>query len=318
MNFPEHFNFTRQPTPVIKLQQFSQTWDSYEIFMKRDDFTGIELSGNKVRKLDFLMYEAVQHGAGRIITCGGIQSNHCRTSAFFARKLGLKVTLVLKGSPPKVPTGNFFLNKLIEADIIFVTPEEYERVNTIMQNLADRYSEKCFIIPEGGSNATGAWGYVKAFSEIIEQMPDADTIIVPTGSGGTHAGLLLGKRLLRHDVAVISVNVCDSAEFFRRKISSIIDEFKQKYQFNFSYSAKDIHIIDGFVGEGYGKISRKEINAIKSLAKTEGIVLDPVYGAKAWVGFEENLQKGNIPGKKILFIHTGGIFGVFPFSEICR
>lgn len=315
MKLPHHLNFTLRPTPIQKLHKISEMYAPYQIFIKRDDLTGMELSGNKVRKLDFLMAQAIAQGAKRVITCGGIQSNHCRATAFYAQKLGLKTTLVLKGQVPDHLTGNYLLNTLLEVDVKIISNEEYRRVDAIMQTLADGYDETCYIIPEGGSNHVGAWGYARAFQEITEQMPDVETIVVATGSGGTHAGLLLGKKLTNRPVSILSVNVCDDAPFFQDKIQHILQTVKKEYGVNFDLKKDEIAVIDGFVGQGYGLVEEKELTAIKRVAQLEGIVLDPVYGVKAWLGFEQLLREKKIPGEKVLFIHTGGIFGLFPFGD---
>jgi len=319
MKFPEHFNNAYLPTPVIPFSRFFKDIKGYNVWLKRDDLTGIELSGNKVRKLDFLLKEASDQGAEYIITCGGLQSNHCRTTAFYAAQLGMKSVLVLRGTPEEIPTGNYFMNLLLDTDIRFVTPEDYQQADALMEKVAEELPGKAYIIPEGGSNETGAWGYIKAFYE-IEKQGKFDTIVTATGSGGTHCGLLLGKLLAKSSVEVISVNVCDDAEFFRTKIDNVMHKFCSKYGYNLDWSTDDIKIVDGFTGEGYGLISEAETNIIRRLAAAEGLLIDPVYGAKALIGFEEHLKKNAIPGKKIMFIETGGIFGLFPlwkeiFSE---
>ena len=316
MNWPKHFTLTNQPTPIIKLDRMSALYPDYEVYLKRDDLTGVELTGNKVRKLDFLMAEARLQRAERVITCGGIQSNHCRATAFYAQKIGLNTTLVLKGEKPRQATGNYLLNQLLGVDIKIISQEEYQQVDAIMADLAESYSEPCYVIPEGGSNYVGAWGYAKAFDEIMQQMPEVETIVVATGSGGTHAGLLLGKLLFKSNVNIISVNVCDDAAFFKNKIVRILNEVREHYALDFSVSEDDVHIIDGYVGQGYAKVGSKEIEAIKRIARIEGFVLDPVYGVKAWLGFEDALQNHTLPGERVLFIHTGGIFGLFPFADL--
>jgi len=315
MQFPDHFQQAHLPTPIIPFCNFFKELGTYTVLLKRDDFTGVELSGNKVRKLDFLLKDAQRLGATRVITCGGLQSNHCRSTAFYASQLGLKTTLVLRGQVPAQTTGNLFLNQLLGVDIHYISAGEYESVNAIMENIAQQSPEKCYIIPEGGSNEIGAWGYIKAFYEIIEQDRHIETIVVATGSGGTHAGLLLGKLLSKSPLNVLSVNVCDDAGFFQDKIDSIMREFCQRYEKHLKWQKSDIRIIDGFVGAGYGEIGPREVETIKRLAQQEGIVIDPVYGAKALAGFEHYLKNKQIPGEKILFIHTGGIFGVFPYAD---
>ncbi len=317
MELPAHFCFTQTNTPVFALEKFFRQSVKSKCWIKRDDLTGLELSGNKVRKLDFLIKDAIMQNCERIITCGGIQSNHCRTTAFYAAKLGLKTTLILKGEKPKDLQGNYFLNYVLETDSHFITNDDYKDVDRIMIEISKKYPEKCYIIPEGGSNHIGAWGYAKCFIEILNQFEERnekpDTIIVATGSGGTHAGLLAAKILLKSEIDIYSVNVCDNASFFRNKINSIINSMVLESGDNIKCNEDSINIIDGYTGEGYGIISDYEVEIIKRLAQTEGIIIDPVYGAKALRGFEDNLINGNIPGDNILFIHTGGIFGLFPY-----
>lgn len=315
MNYPSHFHEAHLPTPIIPVRHFFKKMNDRKIYLKRDDLTGIELSGNKVRKLDFLMKDAQEQGANHIITCGGIQSNHCRATAFYAAKMGMKSTLVLRGEMPANSTGNLLLDQLLGADIKLVTAEEYKKADQIMEQIAARAPEPAYVIPEGGSNEIGAWGYIKAFNEIMEQEPSIETIVSASGSGGTHAGLLLGKLLSGSSARILSVNVCDDEAYFVNKIDSIMQRFCSRYNFALSWKKEEIHILDGFVGSGYAQIGATEAALIKRFAREEGIVLDPVYTAKAMLGFQQNLEKDTIPGKKIVFIHTGGIFGTFAFAE---
>ena len=317
--YPEHFSLSHLPTPLKRLDNFSKLIHPYSITVKRDDLSGIELSGNKIRKLDFLLKDAIMQGAKRIITCGGLQSNHCRTTAYAAIQCGLKVTLVLRGQENKPITGNYLLSKMSGAEIILVNEETYKNVDTLMEEYAAKGTEKVYVIPEGGSNETGAWGYVKCFFELQEQILDnnidCDTIAVASGSGGTHAGLLIGKLLARSPLNVVSVNVCDDAEYFVNKIDGILDRFEKRYKQGLTWKRSDINVIDGFVGGGYGKISGPEEKTILTLLKYEGIILEPVYTAKAFGGIQQLMSKAVFPGKNIIFIHTGGIFGVFPYWQ---
>jgi len=316
---PNSLRLTQQNTPIIPLKIFSSQFANYQIWLKRDDFTGIELSGNKVRKLDFLLAEALDNGANHIITCGGIQSNHCRTAAYMSVKTGLKCTLFLRGDKNTKPAGNHFLDILAGVKIKYVTSEQYQEIELIMSDYTNQLksqNEKPYIIPEGGSNATGAWGYISCYKEIIKQTIDLkltfDAIVVATGSGGTHAGLLFGKKIHPNDFDIISVNVCDSAEFFKNKILQISRDFEVKYDYPLGLLPEDVNIIDGYAGEGYGIFDSHVGNIIRELASSEGILLDPVYTAKAFYGLKSVLKKKKLPGKNILFIHTGGIFGLFP------
>lgn len=316
-NRPQKLNLFSKPTPLEKLNRY---FNKKEIWIKRDDLTGLELGGNKIRKLEFLLQDAITQNKNRIITCGGIQSNHCRATAFACARLGLKSTLFLKGQQPKRLTGNYFLNRLVNADVIFVSEPEYADIDNKMKDLANSHNDQCYVIPEGGSNSLGMWGYIDCFSEISDQINKLDlkidTILVPTGSGGTHAGLLAGQMLQNSSIEIASVNVCDSAAFFQKKISEIIKTFSDKFGYKLEPEPSQIRIYDGFTGKGYGLIDDKIINLIKKFAQSEGIVLDPVYTAKAFDGLWGLLKSGEISGKRILFIHTGGIFGIFDKAEM--
>jgi D-cysteine desulfhydrase len=317
--FPNSLQLTHGNTPLVPLNKIFADLSEYRVWMKRDDFTGVELSGNKVRKLDFLIAEAIDSGANHIITCGGVQSNHCRTAAYMARKKDLNCTLFLRGQPDDNLSGNLLLNLLAGVRIEYVTAEQYKNIDQIMNEYADELrgkDENCYVIPEGGSNATGAWGYVSCFSEIIDQIKKYhlhfDAIVVATGSGGTHAGLLIGKNMFSSDIEIISVNVCDNSDFFISKIKSIVRDFEDKYNVVINIERDDIHVIDGFVGDGYGQLNSEVSQLINQFAIHEGIVLDPVYSAKAFYGLKTMLEQGKLRYQNILFIHTGGIFGLFP------
>ncbi|KAA3611299.1 MAG: D-cysteine desulfhydrase family protein [Calditrichaeota bacterium] len=317
-NLPEHFNFSNLPTPIVPLK-IKQNNSFYNLMIKRDDFTGVELSGNKIRKLDFLLKDAVEAGAQRIITCGSYQSNHCRAAVFAANKIGLKTTLVLKGTAPGFVTGNYLLLKMSGAEIIFITEDEYQNVDSYMEKLAGEGNEKSYVIPEGGSNEVGSWGYAKCFFEILDQIEKqllkCDTIVVATGSGGTHAGLLAGKKLTKSDINIVSVNVCDNAPHFRNKVDKVLEKMKKRYDLDLSWTESEINIVDGYVGEGYGQLSGAEEKLALKMVKEEGLVFDLVYGIKAFGAMLNLMSKNQFPGKDIIFIHTGGIFGVFPYWQ---
>ena len=317
--YPSKKNFGVYPTPISPIKRFFINQNNYNFWIKRDDLTGLELSGNKVRKLEYFFAEADNKNSNHIMTCGGIQSNHCRTVAFLSSRLQFNCTLFLKGQEPQIKSGNFLLNSILNAKIINVTNEEYKSIDKLMDEYAKIIGKNTYVIPEGGSNELGAWGYIECFFEILKQIEDQkiniDTILIPTGSGGTHAGLLLGKLLASSNIEIISINVCDSSDFFVQKIDNIMQTFSSRFNLSLNYTKKDIKIFDGFVGEGYGKVTEKEINIINRFAQTEAIIIDPVYTAKALLGLEELTKNGALPGKNILFIHTGGIFGLFAIGE---
>jgi D-cysteine desulfhydrase len=317
-DIPESLHFANLPTPLEKIKAPG----NYNLWIKRDDMTGLELSGNKIRKLNFLFKEALDRGADGIITCGGLQSNHCRTAAYLAQKLGLDCVLFLRGKATDDPNGNYLLNLLTNAGIHYVTKEEYDNIDNIMDDEARRQrnlAQNYYVIPEGGSNATGALGYCQCFYEIKDQLGEEglpiEAVAVASGSGGTHAGLLAGKILSGSNINIFSVNVCDTAVYFKTKIQSILDQFFIKYAPSFQVPVEKIDVYDGYVGAGYGEIGEKEVQLIIEMVRQEGIVLDPVYTAKAFLGLKELMQNEKLDYRNVLFIHTGGIFGIFPYAR---
>lgn len=305
------------PTPIQKLECLSKE-TGVDIYLKRDDYTGLEISGNKVRKLEYSFAEAISLGCDHVITCGGIQSNHARATAMVARRLDMSSTMVLRGKEEDSHEGNPFLSRMIGADFHFITAQEYRDERTqITKELAkglEKEGKKAYIIPEGASNAVGSLGYRNAYEEILSQERelglDFDRIVLAVGSGGTFAGLNYANLESGKSLRITGINVCDDAEFFRRKAALIIEEMN-------SYTGKDIvvrvdelQIIDGYVGQGYAISREEELRSILHVARTEGVILDPVYTGKAMHGLLEEIKKGSVQaGETILFIHTGGMFG---------
>lgn len=317
---PERYVLAHTPTPIEKLERLSKIFEGPEIYIKRDDLTGIGKSGNKVRKLEFLLAEAIREECQMLITCGGLQSNHARVTALAAAKVGMKSHLVLRDSTGGDIDGNLFIDRLVGAEVSFISPQEYEQVNDIMHSLADEYAKKgtkAYVIPEGGSTALGILGYVVAMEELSRQMKalrlEFDHIVSAVGSGGTLAGMLLGKSAYDMKAEIHGINACDNAPYFQERVSGIIREAKRRFGFEINLQKKDISIIDGYVGKGYGLNRQEEIDLIKQVAHAEGIILDPVYTCKAMYGLRDQIQKGRFTkAEKVLFWHTGGIFGLFP------
>jgi D-cysteine desulfhydrase len=298
-----------------------------EIYVKRDDLTGMELSGNKIRKLEFIMADALAQGADTILTCGGAQSNHARATAIAAAKLGLGCRLILRTadpSAPPAPTGNILLNWMAGAHIVWVTPEEYRQREAIFkreENLLRQQGRTPYSIPEGASNALGAWGYIRAMEELARDIAELTkdlarrtTIVVATGSGGTAAGLILGSRLMGLNARIAAVNVCDDRDYFIEAIGTICETAIAMYGLNISFEReRDIDIVDGYVGRGYALSRPEEMALIIDIARREGLFLDPVYTGKAFYGMIQELKRDpRCFGERIIFIHTGGLFGLFP------
>lgn len=320
INFPKHVDLALKPTPIQFMKKYTAALGGPEIYLKREDMTGIELTGNKVRKLEFLLADALDQHATLLITCGGIQSNHARATAFAAAKMGLKSHLVLRANGEKSLTGNLFLDRLVDAELTFISQQEYQRVNEIMARIAADYSargQKAYVIPEGGSNEVGAFGYAAVMQEIQQQSEQLglqfDLILSAVGSGGTQAGLVLGQYATNFRGELWGINVCDSAAFFQQRVCAILDAWQSRYQEFKPLQPTDIHIIDGYVGKGYALSRQEELQVIKDFARLEGIVLDPVYTGKAMYALQDLVARGTIRApQRVLFLHTGGIFGIFP------
>lgn len=312
---PRALEICRTPTPIQPLDRLSDALGGPRISVKRDDLTEAPLSGNKVRKLEFLFAEAVDQGADTVVTCGGIQSNHCRATALLAARVGLAPILVLRGAPPAgVPEGNLFLDAFVGARIVWVTPEEYRRAGEVYARLeAELRAEgrRPYFVPEGGSNALGSLGYVRAAGEI--EKGRFTHLFHATGSGGTSAGLVLGKAVHALDLEVVGVAVCDDEAYFRAKIGRILEEARSRFGLE---APADIRIVDRYIGPGYAKTYPEMRRTMLEAARLEGLILDPSYTGKAFHGLVEEIRAGRL-GKddRVLFLHTGGIFGLLAARE---
>ncbi len=323
MNLPKSIQLANLPTKIEKLERLSQELGQ-QIYIKRDDQTGTEISGNKVRKLEFAVQEALDNGCDYLITCGGIQSNHARATAAVAAKLHIGSYLVLRGKEDAEVEGNLFLDKMLGAKIKLITAEEYKNHRMdIMEEIKDQLSKeghKAYILPEGASNGIGSFGYYKAMEEILEQEKELgikfDAIVTAVGSGGTYAGLYYANHIKKNDAMIYGVNVSADGEYFRNIVLGLLREISKYTGQEINVNKEEINILDGYVGKGYALSQPNEIEFIYKLAKKEGIILDPVYTGKAMYGLVEEINKGTFRNhKNILFIHTGGIFGWNSFAR---
>lgn len=296
-------------------------------WIKRDDHTGSELMGNKVRKLEYLMAEALAEQATHVITCGGEQSNHARATAFAAAQLGLKSVLILRTDDPAHPPpaqGNLLLDALVGAELVWISRPQWRDRARLLAEQAERIRAaggRPYVVPEGGSNALGSWGYIRAMSELSHDLggiasPQSPvTVLYACGSGGTGAGLVLGAKLFRlaeRGIRVAGVNVCDDRAYFLETIGRICAEVEARWQLDTRVTADDIDIVDGHVGLGYAKSRPEELATIRDLARSDGIVLDPVYTGKAFHGVVTELRADPKRfGSTVAFVHTGGVYGLF-------
>jgi len=325
---PPRVSLARLPTPLERSRRIGPAL-GVNLYWKRDDLTGIELSGNKIRKLEFLFADAEAAGADTVITCGGEQSNHCRATALAAAQRGLGCVLLLRvpdPSAPPAPTANSLLDRVAGAQIRYVSFAEYRRRDEIFAVVEEdlrRAGRRPYPIPEGGSNALGAWGYVAAIEELRDQIaalgteaPAPITIVYAAGSGGTGAGIELGLRLGGWtDARALGFAVCDDRAYFQRRIADIVGDASRRWNLGVTLAPDDVAIDDRFIGPGYAQTTPEMLATIPEVARTDGPVLDPVYTGKAFFGLKASIERAELArARTVIFIHTGGIFGLFPFA----
>lgn len=319
--YPHKSSLAQTPTPFYLLERLTDDLGGPRIWIKRDDLTGAATSGNKIRKLEFLLAEALAQGCDTVITSGGVQSNHCRAVALLGAQLGLKVHLLLRSDSEPQPVGNLLLDHLAGATISHYSVREFKRLDSLFNQWCDHYLQqgrKAYTIPTGGSNGTGIWGYISAAGELAEDFArynlKPQAIVHATGSGGTQAGLMLGCHLHGIDTSVKAYAVCDSSAYFERKVSVDLKEWQEKYSPTTDIGTLKAYTCDSYIGPGYGQADAEVFEFIKQLAAMEGIILDPVYTGKAFYGLVEDIKKGKYASGEnsdIVFIHTGGLFGLF-------
>jgi D-cysteine desulfhydrase len=323
---PARLALAHLPTPVEPLSRLGREL-GLDLWVKRDDCTGAELGGNKIRKLEYVLAETLARGADTVLTCGGAQSNHCRATALAAARLGLSCVLLLRVPDPAVPPpleANSLLDGMSAARIVWVSPEQYQQREAVFTREARALAaagRRPYVIPEGASDALGAWGYIRAMAELagdVAQLdggrPKATTVIHATGSGGTGAGLVLGNLILGLNWRVVGINVCDDRNYFTEVQGRICQQAIDAYDLGIAFDRRrDLEILDGYVGRGYALSRPEELSLMARVCRTEGLVLDPVYTGKAFYGMVQTLKADpNIFGRRIVFIHTGGLIGLFP------
>jgi D-cysteine desulfhydrase len=310
------------PTPIWHNRALDALL-GFELWVKRDDMSSGPAAGNKIRKLEYLLADALARGATAIITCGGLQSNHARATALLARELGLYPVLLLRtGDPstPPEPVGNLLLDRLVGADIRLITPEQYKGRERLMADVAAELragGHTAYVIPEGGSNGVGSFGYISALEELAEQrlagdLPgDIDLIAFACGSGGTAAGVALGLARYPNVAArAAAFAVCDDRAYFEAKVTRIVDEARALDPTLGPAGALDIY--DQFKGPAYGVASREQLDFIVGVARASGLLLDPTYTGKALFGLAQLAHKP----ARALFVHTGGLPGLLAESQL--
>ncbi len=324
---PDRIALAALPTPLVRLERVSRALGGAVVWMKRDDLSGLELSGNKVRKLEYIAADALASGCDTLVTEGTPQSNHCRATAAVSAKLGLKAVLLLRPVPPSgLPRGNHLLDTLFGAELrafpkeAFVARREAIYAETVAGLRAQGRNPR--ITPIGASEPLGCWGYIRAMRELDAQLQavgiEECDLVIAVSSGGTYAGAVVGvaAQELKTSIHVQGVLVSDDLEYQRRTQSALIratlDEFRIPLR-----EAPHLELIEGFVGEGYGIPTPAGLEALRQLARLEAILLDPVYTAKAFAALLAGVRECRFGfDRPVVFLHTGGVFSDFAWTDV--
>jgi D-cysteine desulfhydrase len=310
------------PTPVQFMPRLSEIL-GVSLFIKRDDLTESIASGNKIRKLEYLMEDALHQKADVVVSYGGIQSNHCRAVAWAAARLGISCVLALRGEEPPAIQGNLLLDYILGADVRFFPASRFQNMTDLDESILSylrREGKKPYSIPIGGSNAIGTLGYIRMTAELAALEQRFGHIYHALGSGGTFAGMILGCQYHHLPAIVHGIAVCDDTAYFVAELERIESEFREKWNLSVDFSNAREWIDDRYVGIGYALNTDSELRELILIARREGLVLDPVYTLKAFLGMVDHIRKGTVPlGASVLFVHTGGHAGIFPKSaELTR
>ncbi len=322
MYIPPKMSIANIPTPIYSLDKINPDKAWSRLYIKRDDFTGFELSGNKVRKFEYSIREALDQGAEMLITCGVLQSNHTKATASVAAQYGFGCHLVLSGYP-EPPDGNYLFDKLLGSEIMLVPPGEYDgNYNQIMADLKAMYDQSgvpAYIIAAGGSNGIGMFGYMDAYREICEQEKKMgirfDTIAVTDGSGSTYAGLYAANKLCCGCKQIVGINA--NGNKTPGRIEGILEEGTSIMRLPCAIPTDDIYLNFNYYELGHPTASPELVGFIKFAVRETGIIFDPVFTGKGLLGVLEEIRKHNrrLRGN-VLFIHTGGQIGLFPQKEL--
>lgn len=307
MNIPR-LNFAHLPTPIEELPRLSEALGGPRILVKRDDQTGLAFGGNKTRKLEFLVAEALEQGARTLITGGALQSNHCRQTAAAAARFGLGCILVLNGEMPDQPTANLLIDQLFGAEIVTI-PDRSLRDQTLQITFDQAVSagRKPYLVTYGGSSPTGALGYAFAMEELLKQNVNPDWIVFGTSSGGTHAGMVLGQRVFGYPGKVLGISIDEPENWLKDRVSKLASDASEKLGERIDFAREDVLATEEYCKAGYGVLTDAEREAVRLFAKHEGLLLDPVYTGRAAAGMLDLIRKGFFKkDETVLFWHTGG------------
>jgi L-cysteate sulfo-lyase len=320
------FPLAQLPTPLEDLPHLTALLGGPRLLVKRDDQTGLAFGGNKARKLEFLIADALAKGADTIVTAGAAQSNHCRQTAAAARRANLRCILVLGGQEPAVPNGNLLLDQLLGAEIHWTGMERRgERMHEIAELLREQGSTP-YLIPYGGSNGVGAQGYVEAMRELVRQTADCgvqiDVVVFASSSGGTQAGLVLGAKITGFKGSILGISIDKGergADHFEKEMAEIASSTAKVMRLGGSISESDFTVLYDYLGAGYGIVGDLEREAIQLAAFHEGLILDPVYTGRAFGALLALVRTGRFAkDANVLFWHTGGGPALFAYASDLR
>ena len=318
--YPKRALFAHLPTPLEKLDRLGKHLGGPEVWIKRDDLTGLATGGNKTRKLEFLVADALAHNCDHLVTTGAPQSNHCRQTAAAAARTGMGCSLVLRGDAPPAFKGNLLLDRLLGAHLYWAQDGDCgEMMNDVAAELR-AMGRKPYAIPLGGSNVMGATGYVKAMEELTTQLreggPNIDFIVFASSSGGTQAGVVLGAKVYDFHGQILGISVDHPAEQLKTLASALATATATHLGLGTLSVADRMDVNDDYLGEGYAQMGETEREAIQMLAQLEGILLDPVYTGRAMGGLIDLIRWGAFTrGQTVLFWHTGGTAALDAFAE---
>jgi D-cysteine desulfhydrase family pyridoxal phosphate-dependent enzyme len=319
-NYPKRVRFAHLPTPIEPLLRLSKHLGGPDLYIKRDDQTGLATGGNKTRKLEFLIAEAMAQDADHVISSGASQSNHCRQTAAAAARFGLGSTLVLRGHEPDHITGNYLLDELLGAHVYWTGDRETKDVIQEVEKQLKAMGHKPYIVPYGGSNVVGATGYVLAMSELMEQLAEKqlniDFIVFASSSGGTQAGLVLGKQVYGFRGSILGISVDQPADTLQTQVGALSTATAAHLGLGQLPLLNQVEVNDDYLGGGYAVVGDTEREAIRLLAQLEGILLDPVYTGRAMGGLIDLIRWGAFTrGQNLLFWHTGGTAALPAFAN---
>lgn len=308
------------PTPLEPLPRLTAQLGGPELWIKRDDQTGLATGGNKARKLEFLVADALAQGADTLITGGAAQSNHARQTAAAAAKFGLVCTLVLRGEAPAQVQGNLLLDRLLQAEVTWAGERPLAEAMAQVAEGLRAAGRRPYVVPYGGSNPIGASGYVAAMEELLAQCAERDLhfdhIVLASSSSGTQSGLAVGTRALKYDGRVLGISVDQPANVLRRMLADLATATADHLGLGFAFVPGDFDVNDCYLGGGYGVVGDLEREALRTMGGAEGIILDPVYTGRAFGGLLDLIRSAAFrPGERVLFWHTGGTAGLFGYGE---